>query len=98
MPHPAQRIKKGRSAAAIHWSGGFDAAVINHQLAVNLTAIHGQIFGPIQARTRAELNPLQLPKLPVNRATHATMPKHGEHVVSLADVESVKVHKKKARV
>jgi hypothetical protein len=25
------------------------------------------------------------------------MPKHGEHVVSFADVESVKVHKKKAR-
>ncbi len=81
--------------AAIHWSGGFDAAVINHQLAINLTAIHGQIFRPIQARAGAELYPLQLPELAINLPPHPVMPKHGEHVMSLANVETVKVHNKK---
>ena len=89
--------KKGRSAAAIHWSGGFDAASIHHQLTVDFAAIHGQIFRPIQAWTGAELYPLQLPELAVDLPPHSVMPKHGEHVVSFADVESVKVHKKKAR-
>ena len=71
--------------------------MLYHQLAVNLAAIHGQVFRSIQAWTGAKLNPLQLPELPIDRATHATMPKHGENVVSFANVESVKVHKKKAR-
>ena len=97
MSHPAQRIKKGRSAAAIHWSGGFDAASIHHQLTVNLTAIHGQIFRLLQAWTGTELHPLQLSELAVDLPPHSVMPKHGEHVVSFANVESVKVHKKKAR-
>ena len=97
MSHPAQRIKKGRSAAAIHWSGGFNTASIHHQLTVNLAAIHGQISGLTQAWTGTELNPLQLPELAVDLPPHSVMPKHGEHVVSLANVETVKVHKKKAR-
>tara|TARA_A100001201_G_scaffold60578_1_gene58004 strand:- start:586 stop:846 length:261 start_codon:yes stop_codon:yes gene_type:complete len=80
-----------------HWSGGFDAASIHHQLTVNLTAIHGQIFRPIQACTGTELHPLQLPELAINLPPHPVMPKHGENVVSLANVESVKIHKKKAR-
>ena len=98
MPHTAQRIKKGRSAAAIHWSGGFDAAMLYHQLTVNLTAIHGQIFGPIQARTGAELNPLQLPELAIDLPPHPVMPKHGENVVSLANVETIEIHKKKPAI
>lgn len=69
--------------------------MINHQLAVNLAGVFVQISWIIQARTGAELNPLQLPELSINGATHATMPKHGEHVVSLANVETIKVHKKK---
>ena len=89
--------KKRPVRASCFWSGGFNPAVINHQLAVNLAAIHGQIFRPIQAWTGAKLNPLQLPELPINRATHATMPKHGEHIMSLANVKTIKIHKKKAR-
>lgn len=71
--------------------------MVHHQLAVDLAAIHGQISRPIQAWTGTELNPLQLPELAVDLPPHSVMPKHGEHVVSFADVESIKVHKKKAR-
>ena len=42
------------------------------------------------------LIPLQLPELAIDLPPHSVMPKHGEHVVSFADIESVKVHKKKS--
>ena len=71
--------------------------MINHQLAIYRAAIFCQIFRLIQTRTGAELNPLQLPELAVDLPPHSVMPKHGENIVGLADVESVKVHKKKAR-
>ena len=87
--------KKRPVRASCFWSGGINAAMIHHQLAINLAAIHGQIPGVTQTRTGAELYPLQLPELPINRATHTTMPKHGKHVVSFADVETIEIHRKK---
>ena len=68
--------------------------MLYHQLAVNLAAIHAQIFRFTQARTGAKLNPLQLPELAVDLPPHPVMPKHGEHVVSLANVETVEIHRK----
>ena len=95
MPHPTQRIEKAPLWGLIHWSGGFDAAMIHYQLTVDLAAIRGQIFRPIQAWTGTELHPLQLPELAINLPPHSVMPKHGEYVMSFADVETIKVHSKK---
>ena len=77
------------------WSGGVDAAMIYYQLAIDLAGVFIQIPRIIQARTGAKLHPLQLPELPINLPPHSVMPKHGEHVVSFANVEAVKVHNEK---
>ena len=69
--------------------------MINYQLAVNLAGVFIQIFRLTQAGAGAKLNPLQLPELAVDLPPHSVMPKHGEHVVSLANVETVEVHRKK---
>ena len=76
------------------WSGGFNAAMLHHQLAVNLAGVFVQILRLTQARTGAKLNPLQLPELAVDLPPHSVMPKHGENVVSLANVETVEIHRK----
>ena len=69
-----------------------DSAVIRHKLPENLAAILGQIPGIIQARTRAELYPLQLPELAVDFPPHSVMKEHGKHEVSLANVETIEIH------
>ena len=69
--------------------------MIHYQLTVDLAAIHGQIFRLTQARTGAELNPLQLPELAVDLTPLPVMPKHGEHEVSLANVKTIEIHKKR---
>ena len=69
--------------------------MLYHQLAVNLAGVVSQIFWLTQTGTGAELNPLQLPELAVDLPPHSVMPKHGENVVSLADVETIEIHRKK---
>jgi hypothetical protein len=71
--------------------------MLYHQLAVNLAGIIGQVAWIAEKGTGAMPEPFQLRKLPINRATLPTMPKHGKHEVSLANVQTIEIHKKKAR-
>lgn len=66
--------------------------MIYYQLAVNLTSVVIQITRPAQERTGTKSQPLKLGELCIDAAPHAAMPEHGEHVVSLANVEAVEVH------
>ena len=66
--------------------------MIRHKLPENLAAILGQIPGIIQARTRAELYPLQLPELAVDLPRLSVMPEHCEQIMSLTNVETVEIH------
>ena len=68
--------------------------MLYHQLTVNLAGVFIQVPGGTQKRTGAELNPVQLPKLAINLPPHSIMPQHGENVVSLANVKTIKIHRK----
>ncbi|REK54701.1 MAG: hypothetical protein DWQ49_10870 [Bacteroidetes bacterium] len=68
------------------------AAVIHHQLAINLAGIFFQVAGITQGRTGTKPQPLKLCELPINWAARAAMPEHGEHVMGFTDVKTVVIH------
>ena len=68
------------------------AAVIYYQLAVDLAGVFSQFTRVTEQRAGTISDPLQLRELPINRAAHAAMEKHGEHEMGFTNVESVEVH------
>lgn len=68
------------------------AAVVYHQLAVNLTGVFGEVCRYAPKGGGFEPQPLQLGEFSVGCATLPAMPEHSEHPMGGADVESVKIH------
>lgn len=68
------------------------SAMIYYQLAVDLAGVLSQVARITEKRTGTIPDSLQLSELPVNRAPHAAMEKHGEHEMGFTNVEPVEVH------
>lgn len=71
---------------------GFNAAVIYYQLAVDFAGVFSEVARVTEQRAGTIPDPLQLRELPIDRAAHAAMEKHGEHEMGFTNVESVEVH------